>query len=71
MYWQVNAKAVDRALANGTLNDKKHTPEEIADLKCSGVWHDRYSKYLNNDTYMPDDIQDGAKEWAKEYFEQV
>ena len=39
-------KAVDRALRNGTLNGKEHEPEDIQELKDSGVYMRRYRKFI-------------------------
>jgi len=38
--------AVDKALKNGSLNGKEHSKEEIAELKRSGVYKERYSQFI-------------------------
>ena len=64
-------KALDRALRDGTLNNKTHTDCEIQELKDSGVYAKRYNAYFDRDMYHVEDIEEGIKEWAQEYLEKV
>ena len=55
--------AVERALADGTLNGKVHTPEEIQELHSSGVFMRRYKKYIKRATLSVPTINSKLNTW--------
>ena len=57
------ANAVERALADGTLNGKVHTPEEVHELHSSGVFMRRYKKYIKRATLSVPTINSKLNTW--------
>lgn len=55
------------ALKEGTLSGKKHTSEDIADLKAGKLFRDRYSKYLRKTIQEPQTIQQNLDDWFNRY----
>ena len=59
--------AVKRALRDGSLNGKKHSEGDIAELQRSGVFKKRYSKYIESATFSAPTIYEKVVVWAQEY----
>jgi len=51
------------ALKDGTLNGKKHTDEDIADLKATKTFRNRYGKYLRKEIRQTNTICDRIDQW--------
>lgn len=62
---------VEAALHDGTLNGKTHSEPDIIEMKQSGVFRKRYSKYIENSTFSPGVIRHKVGTWADKYLGKV
>lgn len=56
-----------RALRDGSLNGKKHSPVEIDALVASGVFWKRYRVYVDRITFSAETIEENLDAWARDY----
>jgi len=66
-YNQLDYEALLIALKDGTLNGKTHSEEEIADLKATRLFRQRYGKYLRKEIRPPHIMRTMLDQWFVRY----
>ena len=69
VYYAPDYEKLLKALKNGTMSPtgKKYTSEEIAGLKTSKLFRERYAKYLRKVIHQPATIQQNLDDWFCKY----
>jgi len=58
---------VDAALSDGILNGTVHSPAMIAELKETGIYMNRYRKYIDAPTFSAEEIRTNLVEWISKW----
>jgi hypothetical protein len=63
VYNQDDYEALLRALKEGTIGNSKYTDEEIADMRATKVFQQRYDKYLRKEIRAPHSMKEKLDNW--------